>query len=1574
MDTHSTYPYQKNLEQIGNEIPAGIWRIASFVDLVSEKKFLRFRTQSGGSPLVGEDILEFRGQSAVAISSAKCLHILHTARVNGDIEILTSHTQPLASASHDTIAAKKILKSLIETLGRFEKFNFSAPNLSFYSIGIGENGEIHILPNAYILPFTLKDEASAESDAVPTAEGEATSKRYRYDPFVHLHGLAQLMKWLASHAQASLDRISRSGDTWLAGLTRLSEDIEDGKITSLSDLYEKLFDEIPPFPLNPMQELHLRTSLKPEAKDIVKRVVDAAGGGCSIIVLKGDSFCGKSSILDLAAKKILQSNGHKWKLIQPDEWNTAKIRRKPPAKGKPAPKCLWIVDDMADGALICSYSLRLFLDDTVCSDSTLLLAIDPQHLPDEAAALLDELKQTYGNRYREIALPSNLYEPDRIETGKAASRGRPLSFSEPIFADRRKSEDRLRKYLTGVIQYLSPQRDVSGTNSLDRLTKDLLHSLQDEERQLLEFISVTRFAIPFDIALSIFPNPNGRIHRCVHRLSALGLLDIVYRMTDTKHDHSILLRPKSASIQRLIYENIPSERRKNLHRTVALHAEEGNVFPDFFLIHHLLEGEENILALKHCVAHLKDNGPESRDQFILEYCLQLVEKEHILILPLDDQLFALKEMGLELLGKQRSSNAETLFLRAKNLIDNADYEQRRKNSELACGIFRLMADTWESKGEYKKSLDLLTSARKELQTSLSLPEQARLMNDIGWLQYRLGNYESSMESCKLSLTTINPNQHPRIVAQALNIMGVAHFNTSRYDEAIRYYERSAFLRERAGDSIALSGSYNNLALAYQTKGEYGKALDYYKKSLDIKKREKNRIGIAAAYLNLALLYLEMHDFEEAEKRCKESLEISTELGTAMLTAEIYSTLGEIAHARGHFDEGETYFQDSLKISREMDAINVQMGAHRRLATLYLTQELYDKSREHVEVASTLADLIGSHYESAQIDMILGDLEVAQNKIMEALKHYERAASAFMTLSKNRLAASALAKIGLLHARSMNTFEAMQYLDRAESQVRSDFDHVLPEEIITLRRQLEDSPARTYVAGRQSQNLLMSFYELSLLFDTAFDRHECIRRILDLTRNIIGPDECRFILKGEDGQFVVLDDTSSEKPVKDPNLIALLNRTLLIGSVLDSTAPDVSDITPQIEVGGGGYVCIPLKAMGKDLGCLLFYMSAGSLPASKDSLNFFTAFGRHLAGILMLMFHLEEHVHKEEQLEKEVEALKAQVEDQYRFKNLVGKSEEMKKIFRTVEKVLDMDTGILIIGESGTGKTELARAIHYNSPRSNKVFQDIHCAQIPFSLIESELFGHEKGSFTGATRQKLGLCEKADGGTIFLDDINAISYETQTKLLNFLETKSFFRVGGTKRHTSNVRIVAASNEDLEELCRQGKFREDLYFRLKVIQIKLPPLRERKEDIPIIAMDFLKKRCNEAGKQLKTLAPDTIRLFQKDRWPGNVRELQHVLERVVLLSDEDVIYPHSLPEDFLERVTGASGHPLKDIEALIQRIIEIGNYSKENPLIPQIDALLAKKMVEFTEAKEKAARLLGITKPTLYSRLRDYNKMK
>jgi DNA-binding NtrC family response regulator len=200
------------------------------------------------------------------------------------------------------------------------------------------------------------------------------------------------------------------------------------------------------------------------------------------------------------------------------------------------------------------------------------------------------------------------------------------------------------------------------------------------------------------------------------------------------------------------------------------------------------------------------------------------------------------------------------------------------------------------------------------------------------------------------------------------------------------------------------------------------------------------------------------------------------------------------------------------------------------------------------------------------------------------------------------------------------------------------------------------------------------------------------------------------------------------------------------------------------------------------------------------------------------------------------------------------------------------------------------------------------------------------------------------------------------------------LGGTQKITTDVRIIAASNQDLEQLVKEGKFREDLYYRLKVILIDLPPLRERPDDLIAIAQAFLKKRCSAQNKPLKTLASETIKLFQKYPWPGNVRELQNILEQVVLLSDDDIIEPSSLPEDFLKKVAGSTQRQRQSLEALAQQMIESEGYSEGNPLMPQLEALLADRMAEYVSSKSKAAGLLGITKPTLYTRLKTYGKMR
>ncbi len=258
-------------------------------------------------------------------------------------------------------------------------------------------------------------------------------------------------------------------------------------------------------------------------------------------------------------------------------------------------------------------------------------------------------------------------------------------------------------------------------------------------------------------------------------------------------------------------------------------------------------------------------------------------------------------------------------------------------------------------------------------------------------------------------------------------------------------------------------------------------------------------------------------------------------------------------------------------------------------------------------------------------------------------------------------------------------------------------------------------------------------------------------------------------------------------------------------------------------------------------------------------------------------------------------LKQELKGRYKFDNIVGTSSKMQEVYKIIERVASSNATVLIRGESGTGKELVARAIHYNSPRANKQFVAVSCAALPETLLESELFGHEKGSFTGATGQKAGRFELAHQGTLFLDEVPEISPAVQVKLLRALQEREFERVGGTKTVKVDVRLIAATNRDLEQLVADGAFRADLYYRLQVIQVFLPALRERTDDIPSLVEHFIEKFNKENGKGVKYLSPEAMEMVMKYNWPGNIRELENAIERCVVLADpaSDMITPDLLP---------------------------------------------------------------------------------
>jgi Nif-specific regulatory protein len=256
-------------------------------------------------------------------------------------------------------------------------------------------------------------------------------------------------------------------------------------------------------------------------------------------------------------------------------------------------------------------------------------------------------------------------------------------------------------------------------------------------------------------------------------------------------------------------------------------------------------------------------------------------------------------------------------------------------------------------------------------------------------------------------------------------------------------------------------------------------------------------------------------------------------------------------------------------------------------------------------------------------------------------------------------------------------------------------------------------------------------------------------------------------------------------------------------------------------------------------------------------------------------------------------LRQELRERYEFQNIIGNSRQMRQIYEQVAKVAPSPTTVLIRGESGTGKEMIAHAIHYNSPRADKPFIKVSCGALPESLIESELFGYEPGAFTDARSQKKGRFELANAGTLFLDEVGELSHATQVKLLRVLQEREFERLGGVQPIKVNVRLIAATNKDLEEAMQKGTFREDLYYRLNVFSIFMPPLRERKPDILLLADHFVEKYSTAAGKSVRRISTPAIDMLMSYHWPGNVRELENCIERAVLVSGGGVVHAHDLP---------------------------------------------------------------------------------
>jgi transcriptional regulator with GAF, ATPase, and Fis domain len=377
------------------------------------------------------------------------------------------------------------------------------------------------------------------------------------------------------------------------------------------------------------------------------------------------------------------------------------------------------------------------------------------------------------------------------------------------------------------------------------------------------------------------------------------------------------------------------------------------------------------------------------------------------------------------------------------------------------------------------------------------------------------------------------------------------------------------------------------------------------------------------------------------------------------------------------------------------------------------------------------------------------------------------------------------------------------------------------------------------------------------------------------------------------------------------------------------------------------LCVPLRLRGEVVGTVYLDSRQPEVAFGEEDLHFLEVF----ANMAALALHNARSFHG---LRKENLRLREEIQGRFSYGNIVGKSTRMQQVFQIMEKVTDSALPVLVLGESGTGKELVASAIHFNGPRKDARFCSQNCAALPETLLETELFGHLKGAFTGAESSRQGLFELADGGTLFLDEIGDMSLAMQGKVLRAIQDGEIRPVGGSKAIKVNVRFLSATNRNLEQLLKDGRFREDLYYRLNVVRLTLPPLRDRKEDIPLLVDHFLRKAAEEVGRSAKRLGDDALSLLVRYHWPGNVRELENEVKKLAVFSDGEVI-------------------TLEDINRHQELFIKLTDLSEDSPVesIEEVERKqIVRALLETGGHRGRAAKILGISRATIFRKIKQF----
>ena len=969
--------------------------------------------------------------------------------------------------------------------------------------------------------------------------------------------------------------------------------------------------------------------------------------------------------------------------------------------------------------------------------------------------------------------------------------------------------------------------------------------------------------------------------------------------------------------------------------------------------------------------------------------------------PNPDVARVMKKVGKVLSKRGEQESALSYFQAARG-----EYERLSATNDVA-EILNRIAALYRDRDDYASARDYAESALKLLDASSPNVVYGYVKNTLGVLDYSTGNWQKSRDPLMEALAVaeaIGSEQLSKVASTnlgntllklgdwksarqyyninlelseadgdlwdlitAYNNVGVIEFCRGNFQESARYFEKSIRIDEKIGAIENEAMARENLGEAFEMLGRWNEALEQYQRCLQMLGFEERRSSRVSVYVPLARLTNKRGDIPRALEYAQRALAAAERARDEDLIAEASYTLAAIEDERENFAEAERHLARTLRIFEAQHTMQGLARAHTASASIAFSHQRFDDAIRHAELGANFARQLDDRYNRAKNDWMWGKIYSVQGNRELAAAKFNEALATFEELETPYEIARLQFDVGLLR----------EDPDEAAAMIRNAIRTFERLEATNDLERARGALFRIKPAAKAPDAAVVGLYEVVKIINSTLDLQEVLGRVLDVAIRR---------LRAERGMILLLDAITGALRTRVVRNIhegeshsrrspqSIVKEVMQSGqSVISADARADERFTESESVISENILsilCVPLIIKDRISGAIYVdHRQARHLFSQKDR-TFLEAFADQAAIAIENARLYEELEQARTRLSLENESLRREVLIEKHLDSVVGQSEAVAKIQFSIRKAAAGNSTVLLRGESGTGKGLVARIIHNVSPRRTGPFIKFNCAALPETLAESELFGHERGAFTGADRRKLGRFELANGGTIFLDEIGKVSLGMQAKLLRVVEDKEFERVGGTQTIKTDVKIITATNLDLEKAIELGTFREDLFYRLNIIPLVLPPLRDRKDDIPLLAEYFIRKICLDLGIDTKRLEPGVLDLFLRYNWPGNIRELEATLHRAIVMSNGETITRNDFYGLF---DTGGEARPASLPHALLNPVVAHIDINGEvyEEVLSSVDKQLIQKALDASNGRiREAARRLGLARNTLKAKMQKY----